>query len=172
VRDAETAQIAVQAALTGHLVLTTVHANSVFDVIGRIGHMGVDPFSFASAANGIVAQRLVRQVCPLCAEPVRPDASLLRASGLDPDAVEHFAFRLGRGCGHCRGTGYKGRRAVAELLVLDEEIRDLIVGRESIRAIRQAALRGGTRMLRNAAVDLVRQGITSLQEINRVTALA
>ena len=171
VRDSETAQIAVQAALTGHLVLTTVHANSVFDVIGRIGNMGVDPFSFAAATNGIVAQRLLRVTCEHCAEPEVPDPQLLRASGLDPDAVGQFRFRRGRGCGHCRGSGYKGRRAVAELLKLNDELRDLIVRRESIRSIRQAAMRGGTRMLRDAAIDLVRQGVTTLQEVNRVTAL-
>jgi general secretion pathway protein E len=172
VRDADTAQIAVQAALTGHLVLTTVHANSAFDVIGRLGHMGVDPFSLACATNGIVAQRLVRQVCEACAEPFVPDGALLRDSHLDADAARHFVFRLGRGCGQCRGSGYRGRRAVAEWLVMDEEIRELIVRRESIRAIRHAALSGGTRLMRDSALDLVRSGITTLQEINRVTAAA
>jgi general secretion pathway protein E len=171
VRDAETAQIAVQAALTGHLVLTTVHANSVFDVIGRIGTMGVDPFSFAAATNGIVAQRLVRMVCEHCARSKKPSRELIAASGLDPEAVRGFRFREGLGCGHCRGSGFRGRRAVAELLVLDEEIRELIARRESVRAIRQIAARNGTRVLREAAVDLVRQGVTTLQEINRVTAL-
>ncbi|WP_298824614.1 GspE/PulE family protein [uncultured Piscinibacter sp.] len=171
VRDAETAQIAVQAALTGHLVLTTVHANSVFDVIGRIGTMGVDSFSFAAATNGIVAQRLVRMVCEHCAQRKKPPRELLLASGLDPSAVRGFRFRQGLGCGHCRGSGYRGRRAVAELLVLDEEMRELIARRESVRAIRQLALGRGTRLMREAAVDLVRQGVTTLQEINRVTAL-
>lgn len=170
-RDAETAQIAVQAALTGHLVLTTVHANSVFDVIGRLGTMGVDPFSFAAATNGIVAQRLVRMVCEHCAQRKKPPRELLLASGLDPSALRGFRFREGVGCGHCRGSGYRGRRAVAELLVLDEEMRELIARRESVRAIRQAAQNRGTRLMREAAVDLVRQGVTTLQEINRVTAL-
>ncbi|MDH4061307.1 MAG: GspE/PulE family protein, partial [Aquincola sp.] len=171
VRDTETAQIAVQAALTGHLVLTTVHANSVFDVIGRVSTMGVDPFSFAAATNGIVAQRLVRMVCEHCAQRKKPPRDLLVASGLDPAAVRGFRFRQGVGCAHCRGSGYRGRRAVAELLVLDEEIRELISRRESVRAIRHVAVRNGTQMLREAAVDLVRQGLTTLQEINRVTAL-
>jgi len=148
-----------------------VHANSVFDVIGRIGTMGVDPFSFAAATNGIVAQRLVRMVCEHCAQRKKPPRELIAASGLDPSAVRGFRFREGRGCGHCRGSGYRGRRAVAELLVLDEELRELIARRESVRAIRQIALRNGTRVLREAAVDLVRQGVTTLQEINRVTAL-
>jgi general secretion pathway protein E len=171
VRDPETAQIAVQAALTGHLVLTTVHANSVFDVIGRIGHMGVEPFSFAAATNGIVAQRLLRLLCPNCAEAARPDAEQLRASGLEPGRVRGFKFKVARGCGHCRGSGYKGRRAVAELLIFDDEIRDLIVNRRSLGELRRAAASRGLRVLREAAMDLVREGITSLQEVNRVTAL-
>jgi general secretion pathway protein E len=171
VRDAETAQIAVQAALTGHLVLTTVHANSVFDVLGRIGTMGVDPFSFAAATNGIVAQRLLRMVCPHCARRRKPTREALLASGLDPAALDGFRFREGRGCGHCRGSGYRGRRAVAEILVLDDEVRELIAQRQSVRAIRQAAQSRGTRLLREAAIDLVRQGVTTLQEVNRVTAL-
>ena len=171
VRDAETAQIAVQAALTGHLVLTTVHANSVFDLIGRIANMGVDSFSFAAAVNGILAQRLVRVNCPHCTKAEQPDAALLRASGLGPDAIKGFTFRRGVGCAHCRGTGYKGRRAIVEILVLDDEMRDLIAQRESIRTIRRAAIDRGTRMLREVAIDLVRQGVTSLQEINRVTAV-
>ena len=172
VRDSETAQIAVQAALTGHLVLTTVHANSVFDVIGRIGNMGVDPFSFASATNGIVAQRLVRLLCEHCAQDVHPSDDELKASRLEPSAVAQWRFRAARGCGHCRGSGYRGRRAVVELMVLDDELRELIVRRESMRLIREAARHTGTRSLRLAALDLVRDGVTSLQEINRVTAVA
>lgn len=171
VRDPETAQIAVQAALTGHLVLTTVHANSAFDVIGRIATMGVDPFSFAAATNGIVAQRLLRMVCPHCARRRKPPRELLQACGLDAEAVEGFRFREGRGCVQCRGSGYRGRRAVAEILVLDDELRELIAQRQSVRAIRQAALARGTRLLREAAIDLVRQGVTTLQEVNRVTTL-
>src|SRR5512142_2195818 len=112
IRDSETAQIAVQSALTGHLVFTTVHANNVFDVIGRFTHMGVDPYSFVSAMNGILAQRLVRAVCPHCTVEERPDAKLIADSGLKPEEVRDFNFRVGRGCGQCRGTGYKGRRAI------------------------------------------------------------
>ena len=171
VRDPETAQIAVQAALTGHLVLTTVHANSVFDVIGRIGHMGVEPFSFAAATNGILAQRLLRLLCPHCAEPAQPDAQQLRSSGIDPARAAHFRFKAARGCGHCRGSGYKGRRAVAELLVFDDGIRDLVVNRRSLAELRRAAADRGMRALREAAMDLVRDGVTSLQEVNRVTAM-
>ena len=172
IRDAETAHIAVQSALTGHLVFTTVHANNVFDVIGRFVHMNVDPYSFVSALNGILAQRLVRVNCAHCAVDERPDDPLIANSGLSREQVEDFAFRAGRGCGHCRGTGFKGRRAIGEILCLNDEIRELIVGREPMRRIRDAAVRQGTRFLRDAAVDLVRKGETTLQEINRVTFVA
>ncbi len=169
IRDPETAEIAVQSALTGHLVFTTVHANNVFDVIGRFVHMGVDPYSFVSAINGIVAQRLVRVICTHCAADDQPDEQLLRESGLAPQDVHGYTFRLGRGCGHCRGTGFKGRRAIAEILCLNDEIRELIVARAPIRTIREAAARNGTHFLRDAALALVRKGETTLQEINRVT---
>jgi general secretion pathway protein E len=172
IRDPETAQIAIQSALTGHLVFTTVHANNVFDVIGRFMHMGVDPYSFVSALNGILAQRLVRVVCPSCAEPVNVPAELMEMSGIKPETAHEYRFMQGRGCGHCRGTGYKGRKAVAELLHLNDEIREMIIAREPIRRIKDAACRHGTRFLRDAALDLVKQGTTTLQEINRVTFVA
>jgi general secretion pathway protein E len=169
IRDPETAQIAVQSALTGHLVFTTVHANNVFDVIGRFVHMGVDPYSFVSAMNGILAQRLVRVTCTHCAVEERPDDALITESGLAGHEVEDFLFRAGRGCGHCRGTGFRGRRAIGEILCLNDEIRELIVARAPIRTIREAALKQGTRFLRESALELVRSGETTLQEINRVT---
>jgi general secretion pathway protein E len=172
IRDAETAQIAVQSALTGHLVFTTVHANNVFDVIGRFIHMEVDPYSFVSALNGIVAQRLLRVVCPHCAAETMPDEQLLRESGISPEAAKGFRFVQGRGCGQCRGTGYKGRKAIAEILQLNDEIRELIIARAPVRLIKEAACRNGTRLLREAALELVRAGQTSLQEINRVTFVA
>jgi general secretion pathway protein E len=172
IRDAETAQIAVQSALTGHLVFTTVHANNVFDVIGRFVHMGVDPYMFVSALNGILAQRLVRVNCSHCATEDQPDERLIRDSGLTPESVKDFVFRAGRGCGHCRGTGFKGRRAIGEILRLNDEIRELIVAREPIRRIKEAAARQGTRFLRDGAVDLVKSGESTLQEINRVTFVA
>jgi general secretion pathway protein E len=172
IRDGETAQIAVQAALTGHLVFTTVHANNVFDVLGRFTHMAVDPYSFAAALNGIVAQRLVRLNCPHCSAPHAPTEETLAASGLTTAAVESFDFRAGRGCGQCRGTGYKGRTAIAEILMLTDELREMIVGRESIRSLKEAARANGTHFLREAAVDLVHQGRTDLEEINRVTVVA
>lgn len=168
IRDGETAQIAVQAALTGHLVLTTVHANNVFDVLGRFTHMGLDAYSLVAALNGIVAQRLVRILCLDCAEDDTPDADMLAVSGIsDPGG---FNFRVGRGCMHCRGTGFKGRKAVAEVLMLDDELREMIVTREPVRRIKEAACRKGTRLLREAGLDLVRRGETSLQELNRVVA--
>jgi general secretion pathway protein E len=169
IRDSETAQIAIQSALTGHLVFTTVHANNVFDVLGRFTHMGVDPYAFVSALNGILAQRLVRVNCPNCADDDRPSAELLADSGLSGVDVGGFSFRAGRGCGQCRGTGYKGRKAIAEVLSLNDEIRELIVDRAPIRRIKEAAVRHGTRFLRESALDLVRAGETTLAEINRVT---
>jgi len=168
IRDPETAQIAVQSALTGHLVFTSVHANSAFDVIGRFKHMGVDPYSFVSALNGIVAQRLVRINCPDCRRPAQPDARLLADSGLAAEAPG-YAFMAGQGCGTCRGSGFRGRRAIAEFLVLDDGLRELIIANAPIRQIKDAARKGGTRLLREAALELVRAGETTLQEINRVT---
>lgn len=172
IRDPETAQIAIQAALTGHLVFTTVHANNVFDVIGRFAHMGVDPYSFVSALNGIAAQRLVRLLCPHCAVEERPDAELIAESGITAEQAAAFRFRVGKGCGHCRGSGYRGRNAIAEMLILNDEIRELIIAREPIRRIKEAARRNGTRFLREAALEMVKQGQTSLQEANRVTIVA
>lgn len=171
IRDPETAQIAVQAALTGHLVFTTVHANNVFDVLGRFTHMQVDPYSFAAALTGIVAQRLVRLNCPHCSAPVTPSAERLQAAMIGKDA-QAFNFMEGKGCGHCRSTGYLGRTAIAEIMVLTDELREMIVAREPIRALKEVARRGGTRFLRDAAVELVREGRTSLEEIDRVTFVA
>lgn len=170
IRDPETAQIAVQSALTGHLVFTTVHANNVFDVISRFIHMGVDPFSFVSAMNGVMSQRLVRVICPHCIGDDTPSDKVLKDSGLGlPHDASGFKFRIGRGCGQCRGTGYKGRKAIAEILDLDDEIREMIVAKAPIRQVKEVARRNGTRFLREVALDLVRNGETTLQEINRVT---
>ena len=170
IRDPETAQIAVQSALTGHMVFTSVHANNTFDVIGRFIHMGVDPYSFVSSLTGVVAQRLLRQNCPSCTEPVTIDAELLADSGIsDP---QNYRFCAGRGCVECRNTGYRGRRAVAEVLRLTDEIREMIVARASIRALKEQARLQGTRFLRDVALELVRDGHTTLQEVNRVTFVA
>jgi len=153
IRDSETAEIAVQAALTGHLVYTTVHANNVFDVIGRFMHMGVDTFNFVSALNAVMAQRLVRINCPDC-------------------TIEEAGVRKGRGCGRCRGTGFRGRKAIAELLVMNDDLREMIVARAPARQLKVAARAVGTRTLREAALDLVKAGETTLEEINRVTFVA
>lgn len=169
IRDSETAQIAVQAALTGHLVFTTVHANNVLDVIGRFMHMGVDPYNFVSAMNGIMAQRLIRSICTHCAEDYQPDDQLLADSGISQEMAVGMKFKEAKGCGHCRGTGYRGRKAVAELLILNDELREMIVAREPIRKLKEAAKRSGMRTIREAALEAVGNGLTTLQEINRVT---
>ena len=170
IRDPETAQIAVQSALTGHMVFTSVHANNTFDVIGRFMHMGVDPYNFVSSLTGVVAQRLVRQNCPHCVERVEPEAGLLAESGIRD--ASGYAFSAGRGCPQCRNTGFKGRRAIAEVLRLTDEIREMIVARAPIRAMKEQARLQGTRFLRDVALDLVRDGHSTLQEVNRVTFVA
>jgi general secretion pathway protein E len=168
IRDDETAQIAVQAALTGHLVFTTVHANSVFDVVGRFLHMGVDAYSFASALNGIVAQRLIRMSCPQCSVPVMPTLEELQLLGLDREQTKDWTFKVGKGCGHCRGTGYKGRRAAAEVLVLNDELRELIAERAPISQLKAQAAKAGLLPLQETALRLVSQGETTLEEVLRV----
>ena len=145
IRDPETAEIAVQSALTGHLVYTTVHANNAIDVLGRFQHMGVDSYNLVSALNGVLAQRLVRVFCKPC---------------------------HGKGCGECRGTGFRGRKAIGELLVLNDELRELIISRAPARKLKEAAKAAGTVPLRDAAMQLVNSGETTLEEINRVTFVA
>jgi general secretion pathway protein E len=172
IRDPETAQIAIQSALTGHLVFTTVHANNVFDVLGRFAHMQVDAYAFVSALNGILAQRLVRMVCEQCAESAQPSLELIAQSGLMLATVSDWKFRGGRGCAHCRGTGYKGRKAIGELLVLNDELREAIVARAPARRLKELAEAGGSKLIRAAALELVQRGLTTLLEANRVTALA
>lgn len=169
VRDEETAQISVQAALTGHLVLTTVHANNVFDVVGRLLHMGVDSYSLASALVGVWAQRLLRLNCPECARPYRPDDELLALSGLTAEDIAGRDLRAGVGCSHCRGTGYKGRRAVAEYLTMNDRLRELVTTKAPVSSLRAEAARQGGPSLRSAALELFFSGQTTLAEINRVT---
>jgi general secretion pathway protein E len=172
IRDADTAQIAVQAALTGHLVFTTVHANNAFDVIGRFDHMAVDPHGFMSALNGIVAQRLMRMNCAHCAAPVAAGEEQARAMGIAPAEARAMTLRAGRGCGQCRGSGYRGRRAIAEVLIVDDELRELLAGRAAPRRVKTAAAAKGFRSLRAAALALVARGETSIEELNRVTLAA
>jgi general secretion pathway protein E len=172
IRDPETAEIAVQSALTGHLVYTTVHANNVFDVLGRFTHMGVDTYNFVSALNAVLAQRLVRVVCKHCAAPHMPDEALLAESRIDASTLGQYNFMQGRGCAQCRGTGYRGRKAIGELLVMNDALRELIVAREPVRKLKEAARAAGTVPLREAALDLVKSGQSTLEEINRVTFVA
>jgi general secretion pathway protein E len=172
IRDPETAEIAVQSALTGHLVYTTVHANNVFDVLGRFMHMGVDPHNLVSALNAVLAQRLVRVVCRECAAEEHPDDAALEEAGIPTQERDAYRFTHGHGCPHCRGTGYRGRKAIGELLVMNDALRELIVAREPVRKLKDAARAAGTVPLRETALHLVRAGVTTLQEINRVTFVA
>ncbi|MFP5393264.1 MAG: GspE/PulE family protein, partial [Gammaproteobacteria bacterium] len=140
-----------------------------FDVFGRFTHMGIDPYAFVSALNGIWAQRLVRMNCPHCAAEYTPTDAELASANLRRADVHDYVFMQGKGCGDCRGTGYKGRRSIAEILTLNDEIRELIVEKRPIRQVKQAAFENGTRSLRHAALDLVKRGATTLEEIKRVT---
>jgi type IV pilus assembly protein PilB len=169
IRDEETAQIAIQSALTGHLVFTTVHANNVTDVIGRFINMGVEPYNFVSSLNCIMAQRLVRVVCNSCKKSVHYPADVLRAAGLDPEVWGPLAFAEGAGCLECSGTGYHGRTAITELLDLSDRIREMIVSRRPTSEIMRAAREEGMTFLRDSGLDKVRARITTLKEINKVT---
>ncbi|HTC91913.1 MAG TPA: GspE/PulE family protein [Terriglobales bacterium] len=169
IRDQETAQIAIQSALTGHLVFTTVHANNVVDVLGRFMNMGVDPYNFVSALNCILAQRLVRIICDSCKTPVHYPQDVLESSGLNRPEWHDFTFCEGAGCIECAGTGFKGRTAIHELLDLSDRIREMILGRKPSSEIRKAAHEEGMHFLRESALAKVRSGITTLKEINKVT---
>jgi len=169
IRDEETAQIAVQSALTGHLVFTTVHANNVVDVIGRFLNMNVDLYNFVAALNCVLAQRLVRRICLHCKRPAEVSDSLLEDSGLDADRYRDFTFFEGAGCIECNGTGYRGRLAIAELLNLSDNIRELILDRRSAAEIKRAAKAEGMRFLRESALQKVFAGETSLRDVNKVT---
>ena len=172
IRDPETAQIAIQSALTGHLVFTTVHANNVIDVLGRFLNMGVEPYQFVSALNCVLAQRLVRTVCQECRHPVTTPEAELREAKIDPRVAAEHTFYEGGGCIECGGTGYRGRTAICELLDLSDHIRELILGRRPTSEIKQAARDAGMRFLRESAVEQVLQGRTTLHEINKVTFVA
>ena len=169
IRDTETAQIAIQSALTGHLVFTTVHANNVVDVLGRFLNMGVEPYNFVSALNCILAQRLVRLICNSCRTVVHYPPNVLEASGLDPEQWSKVAFYEGQGCIECAGTGFRGRTAIHELLDLSDRIREMILAKKPTSEIRRAAREEGMRFLRESALDKVRLGLTTLKEINKVT---
>jgi type II secretory ATPase GspE/PulE/Tfp pilus assembly ATPase PilB-like protein len=169
IRDQETAQIAINSALTGHLVFTTVHANNVVDVLGRFLNMGVEAYNFVSALNCILAQRLVRTICEHCTRPVRYDDEFLRNSGLDPELWRSFDFHEGAGCIECGGTGYRGRTAIHELLELTDPIREIILEKKPSSEVRKLAQAQGMQFLRESAVDRASRGLTTLKEINKVT---
>jgi type II secretory ATPase GspE/PulE/Tfp pilus assembly ATPase PilB-like protein len=169
IRDQETAQIAINAALTGHLVFTTVHANNVLDVLGRFLNMGVEPYNFVSSLNCILAQRLVRVICPHCRADAHYDDEYLRESGLDLDEWRDFHFYEGRGCIECSGTGFHGRTAIHELLDLTEKIREMILNRRPASEIKRVAKEEGMMFLRESAIQKIRAGVTTLREINKVT---
>jgi len=169
IRDPETAQIAIQSALTGHLVFTTVHANNVVDVLGRFLNMGVEPYQFVSALNCVMAQRLVRLICSQCKRPTRPEPEQLEESGLSPLLAQSHQFFEGAGCIECGGTGFKGRTAICELLNLSDPVREMILNRRPTSEVKKAAHEEGMRFLRESAVEKVLQGLTTLREINKVT---
>jgi len=169
IRDPETAQIAVQSALTGHLVFTTVHANNVFDVIGRFIHMGIDPYNFVSSLNCVLAQRLVRRVCRKCRKPIVHSDDELRENCIDPELVRTTTLYRSDGCEECNNTGYRGRSAIVELLELNDHLRDLIIGKVTATVLKQAAREAGVMFLRESAVEKLIAGETTLKEINRVT---
>jgi type IV pilus assembly protein PilB len=171
IRDQETAQIAVNSALTGHLVFTTVHANNVTDVIGRFINMGVEPYNFVSALNCIMAQRLVRVICDNCKKRMNYAPEVLRESGLDPAEWAQVPFAEGAGCLECSGSGYRGRTAITELLDLSDHIREMIVDRRPTSEIKRAARDEGMTFLRESGLRKVRSGMTTLREINKVTFL-
>ena len=169
IRDPETAQIAIQSALTGHLVFTTVHANNVFDVLGRFLNMGVEPYQFISALNCVMAQRLVRKICAACKQPVLIAPELLAESAIDAGVATKHTFYEGAGCIDCSGTGFKGRMAICELLDLTDHIREIILDKRPISEVKRAAREQGMRLLRESAVERVLNGETTLREINKVT---
>jgi type IV pilus assembly protein PilB len=169
IRDPETAQIAVQSALTGHLVFTTVHTNNVIDVIGRFLNMGVEPYNFVSSLNCILAQRLVRTICPFCKRSYKAHPQLLEQSGLDPVRYRDQTFFRGEGCIQCHGTGYKGRQAISELLDLSDRVREMLVERRPSAEIKKAAEQEGMVFLRESALAKAFAGFTTLEEINEVT---
>jgi type II secretory ATPase GspE/PulE/Tfp pilus assembly ATPase PilB-like protein len=171
IRDQETAQIAINSALTGHLVFTTVHANNCTDVIGRFINMGVEPYNFVSALNCILAQRLVRVICENCKKQVQYAPEVLKESGLDPVEWSKVPFYEGAGCLECSGSGYRGRSAITELLDLSDHIREMIINRRPTSEIKRVAKEEGMSFLRDSGLAKVRGGTTTLREINKVTFL-
>lgn len=167
VRDAETAEIAIQASLTGHLVLSTLHTNDSAGAFTRLLDMGVEPFLVASAAEAIVAQRLVRRLCPACRQEHRPEASVLKEIGF-PVGLGGVIYEPA-GCEACRMTGFRGRRGIFEVLLVTDRIRGLVISRSSTNEIRQRAIAEGMTTLRDDGWQKVAAGVTSIDEVLRVT---
>jgi type IV pilus assembly protein PilB len=171
IRDLETAQIAIQSALTGHLVFTTVHANNAFDVISRFVNMGIESYNFVASLSCILAQRLVRSICPTCRVPVQIHPDQCEESGIDYETVKHLTFFEGKGCNECHGLGFRGRKAITEFLDMTDSIKEMILHEKSASEIRTAAMAQGMTTLRQAALEKVFRGETTLKEINRVTPI-
>ncbi|TFY90004.1 type II/IV secretion system protein [Pseudomonas kairouanensis] len=171
IRDNETAAIAVQAALTGHMVLSSVHANSAFSVLERFTYMGVDPASFVEALNGVVAQRLVRRICPDCGMDAKPDPQIVRLAQLPAAQIKNGHYRVGKGCEACRHTGYRGRLALAEVLTVTDSIKEGLLNRSSAATLRELARKAGHVFIRDIALAHAAQGDTTLKEIHRVISL-
>ena len=168
-RDFETAEIAIQAALTGHLVFTTLHTNDAPGAITRLIDMGVEPYLVSSSVIGVVAQRLMRCICPNCKEEYEPEHDVLVGLGLDGPEFQDIRYYRGKGCEDCKFLGYKGRTAIYEIMPMDEELRDLTVQRVSTSVLKDHALKAGMKTLRKAALEKVRQGVTTLDDLMRVT---
>lgn len=171
IRDLETAQIAIQSALTGHLVFSTVHANNAFDVISRFVNMGIESYNFVASLSCILAQRLVRSICPTCRVPVQIHPEQCEESGIEYEDVKHLTFYEGKGCNECHGLGFRGRKAITEFLDMTDSIKEMILNEKSISEIRTAAMAQGMSTLRQAALEKVYRGETTLKEINRVTPI-
>jgi type IV pilus assembly protein PilB len=169
IRDLETAQIAIQSALTGHLVFSTVHANNAFDVISRFVNMGIEPYNFVASLSCIIAQRLVRSICPTCRVPVQIHPDQCEESGIDYETVKHLTFFEGKGCNECHGLGFRGRKAITEILDMTDSIKEMILHEKTASEIRPAAMAQGMTTLRQAALEKVFRGESTLKEINRVT---
>jgi len=167
IRDNETAKIAVEAALTGHLVLSTLHTNDAAGALPRLIDMGVEPFLVSSAVMGVLAQRLVRRICSNCKAAYEPQESMLKAIGMEGKTVTLYK---GEGCRACSGSGYKGRAGIYEVMAMNEELRALVLDNASGDKIRAAAIRGGMRLLRQDGVLKALLGITTVEEVLRVTA--
>jgi len=170
IRDFETAEIAVKAALTGHLVLSTLHTNDAPSTINRLLNMGVEPFLVASSVNLIVAQRLVRRICPECTEPIQVETKVLTDLGMKPEEAQGCAPQKGRGCFNCNETGYKGRRAVYEVMTMFEEVKEFVINGASTTELKNEAIRLGMMTMRQSGLRMVREGVTTIEEVVKVTA--